>query len=225
MIEYILERKNVKNINIRIRDKKVYVSANRNVTEKYIDTLILEKMDWINKTLEYSEQKKEKSYGEGDYLLFLGEEKEIVHSKENKTINYFMEKDKFFVYNIEKMPINIREAYTKKFFLDYCIENAIKIFEPRVKIHSKKMEVYPAKVTIRKQKTRWGSFSSKGSLNLNIKLIMAPMDIIDHVIIHELSHSFEMNHSKNFWNIVKKYDKDYKKHNSWLKNNGHLIEF
>jgi predicted metal-dependent hydrolase len=87
-------------------------------------------------------------------------------------------------------------------------------------ILAKKMNLTFNKLTLRKQKTRWGSCSSKKSLNFNWKLVHFEPKIIDYVIIHELAHLSHMDHSRNFWNLVEKYDPEYKKHRGWLKRNG-----
>lgn len=75
-------------------------------------------------------------------------------------------------------------------------------------------------VTLREQSTRWGSCSSKGSLNFNWRLVHFPTEIIDYVIIHELAHRTHLNHSASFWNLVAQYDPEHTKHRGWLKRNG-----
>lgn len=73
---------------------------------------------------------------------------------------------------------------------------------------------------IKGQKTRWGSCSSKGNLNFNWRLVLAPLWVLDYVVVHELSHLRHMNHSKEFWNTVASYLPEYKKAVQWLKENG-----
>ncbi len=75
----------------------------------------------------------------------------------------------------------------------------------------------PGRVTIREQKSRWGSCSSKGNLNFNWKLIMAPPQALDYVVIHELCHLYEFNHSPRFWALVTGQMPDYEVWKKWLK--------
>ena len=76
------------------------------------------------------------------------------------------------------------------------------------------------RISIRHQKTRWGSCSAKGNLNFNCLLMLAPEDVRDYVVVHELCHRKEMNHSPDFWSEVEKHCPDYRIHRKWLKDNG-----
>ena len=80
-------------------------------------------------------------------------------------------------------------------------------------------------VRIKNQKTRWGSCSAKHNLNFNMRLMMAPPDAIDSVIIHELCHLKVLNHSKAFWNLVERHCPDYKEWQKWFKENEHFLVF
>ncbi|MCM1044516.1 MAG: M48 family metallopeptidase [Candidatus Gastranaerophilales bacterium] len=75
-------------------------------------------------------------------------------------------------------------------------------------------------ITIRDQKTRWGSCSSKGTLSFNYRLIYAPSKVMDYVVVHELCHLTHMNHSKNFWAMVERIMPDYRAQKAWLKEHG-----
>ncbi len=81
------------------------------------------------------------------------------------------------------------------------------------------------KVNFKLNQTNWGSCSTRGNINLSTRLLFAPDDVIDYVIVHELSHLIEMNHSPKFWAIVAKVMPDYKKKEQWLKENTHLCNF
>lgn len=97
---------------------------------------------------------------------------------------------------------------------------ALKVISVKVKHYAGLMNVQYGRITIRNQKTRWGSCSSKGNLNFNCLLMLAPDEVVDYVVIHELCHLIEMNHSKAFWKQVEQVMPDYKKHRKWLRDHG-----
>lgn len=86
---------------------------------------------------------------------------------------------------------------------------------------NKQLEYFQFKnITIKNLSSKWGSCSSKKNLNFNYKLIFCPYEVIEYVIIHEMCHLKEMNHSKRFWNLVESYLPEYKKHRKWIRDNG-----
>lgn len=86
----------------------------------------------------------------------------------------------------------------------------------RLKLYAPQMGVNYARVTVRDQKTRWGSCSSKGNLNFNYRLHYLPQELMDYVVVHELAHRIHMNHSREFWEVVAAVDADYKEHRKRL---------
>ena len=99
-------------------------------------------------------------------------------------------------------------------------EEALKVIPERVEYFAKVIGVTYGKITVRNQKTRWGSCSSKGNLNFNCLLMLAPPEVLDYVVVHELCHRKQMNHSKAFWLEVEKVLPDYKEVRKWLKEEG-----
>ena len=102
-------------------------------------------------------------------------------------------------------------------------DRALKEIPPRAAIRAKQIGVTYGRITIRNQKTRWGSCSAKGNLNFNCLLMLCPEDVLDYVIVHELCHRKELNHSPRFWAEVEKILPDYKQPLKWLKNEGQGI--
>jgi hypothetical protein len=84
---------------------------------------------------------------------------------------------------------------------------------------AEKHQLAPTAITVRNQSTRWGSCSEAGRISLNWRLVQVPLEVRDYVILHELMHMKELNHSKNFWQLVATACPDYKKHDRWLKTN------
>ena len=103
------------------------------------------------------------------------------------------------------------------------IENISQKIVDRVRFYQKKMGVTVGRVAIRNQKTRWGSCSSAGNLNFNWRLVLMPPEILDYVVVHELAHRKEMNHSQRFWAEVERILPDYKARRKWLKEFGSQV--
>ena len=99
-------------------------------------------------------------------------------------------------------------------------DRALVYIPERVKYFAPQVGVSYGRITIRNQKTRWGSCSSKGNLNFNCLLMLMPAEIQDYVVVHELCHRLEMNHSKAFWGRVEEILPDYKARRKWLKDHG-----
>lgn len=115
-----------------------------------------------------------------------------------------------------------REPLSEKERAHY-IRIARDIFTRKVGYYARIMGVSYGRIAIREQKTRWGSCSSKGNLNFNWRLILAPEEVVDYVVVHELAHRKEMNHSRAFYAIVASVLPDYQKSRTWLRDNGQKL--
>lgn len=110
-------------------------------------------------------------------------------------------------------PLSVEE-------LRILAEQARQVIPERVAYFARQMGVTYGRITIRNQKTRWGSCSSKGNLNFNCRLMKAPPAVLDYVVVHELCHRLEMNHSPRFWAKVEQVMPEYREHRKWLSVNG-----
>ena len=99
-------------------------------------------------------------------------------------------------------------------------DQALKVIPERVAYYAPKVGVTYGSITIRNHKSRWGSCSAKGNLNFNCLLMLAPPEVVDSVVVHELCHRKEMNHSSRFYEEVLRVCPDYRKWDQWLKENG-----
>ncbi|WP_026651374.1 YgjP-like metallopeptidase domain-containing protein [Butyrivibrio proteoclasticus] len=139
-----------------------------------------------------------------------------------KEINKFLgEKSDWITRSLKKMQERQNNSAQKQEFneldIKVFVDKAKRILPPKVDRFSKEIGVNYGRITIRIQKSRWGSCSSKGNLNFNCLLMNAPEEIIDYVVVHELCHRKEMNHSERFWAEVEKVIPDYKERRKWLR--------
>ena len=99
-------------------------------------------------------------------------------------------------------------------------ERAKSVLAQRTAYFARQVGVTYGRITVRDQKTRWGSCSQTGNLNFNFRLILAPSEVLDYVVVHELCHRRQMNHSAQFWQEVAQVLPDYRERKVWLTENG-----
>lgn len=145
----------------------------------------------------------------------------------DKEIDEIIEKKRDW---IEKHRAAFTEESSAVNFAPFSQEELSKLAEKACEVIPKKVRYYAAKigvdygrVTIRSQRTRWGSCSSKGNLNFNCLLMLLPDEVIDSVVVHELCHRKHMNHSAKFYAEVEKHFPEYKRCSKWLKENGGAV--
>jgi predicted metal-dependent hydrolase len=102
-------------------------------------------------------------------------------------------------------------------------DQALKVIPERVRYYAPKIGVTYGRITIRNQRTRWGSCSTQGNLNFNCLLMLTPPEVVDSVVVHELCHRKEMNHSERFYREVYRVFPEYDKWNRWLKEHGEAL--
>lgn len=192
-IEYKVEinRKKIKNINFRIEDKTIRVSCPFICTDNYIIKLLKQNEKALIRMAKRSERQESRK----EKVLYLGQE-----------LDYIEYKKVMFQDNIAYGP-SIDKVN------EYLEKNSIKVFEKRLELYINEFgEIPNFRLRTRKMKTRWGvNNRSSKTITLNTMLIHYKPELIDYVIVHELSHFKFMDHSSNFWNEVSKHYPNYKK--------------
>ena len=166
----------------------------------------------------------QRKYCNGEEYFLLGETYflEIQKNSTEKKISICISEE-------ENKKWILRTASTnKKIIRDALVQwyryQAKKIIHDRVYFYQPYINEKIGTIRIKEQKTRWGSCSSKGNLNFNWKCVMAPIEMLDYIVVHELCHLKQMNHSKAFWCEVEKVLPDYKKRDLWWKEHGKELE-
>jgi len=219
-LAYQLIRTKRKTLGLTIeRDGKIVIRAPQDSPQKVIDDFFESKKFWIYKKLAEKRMIEEdlpsKEYVNGEGFLYLGKSYrlQLVDNGVPLSLSHG-----FFQLNRKYA------SKGKKTFTDWYRSHALPIIEERVKIYKDMIGVNPKTIRVLDLKYRWGSCSSKGNLNLHWKTILTPMPIVDYVVIHELVHLKEKNHTQRFWEILATILPDYEKRKEWLKINGNHFE-
>ncbi len=196
------------------RDGTLTVRAPIRVSHAMIESFIQKKADWIVRTRERFkaiEPTPAKRYVDGETFLFLGSSFDLKLVQSQRPALQF---DNGFTLSKNAQPKS--EQHFKKWYK----ERAYEIISERVREYAQRYNFTPRQVKISYARTRWGSCSPDGTLNFTWKLVMSPLDVIDYVVVHELSHLRVKNHSIKFWKLVESIYPEYKKKRKWLRENG-----
>lgn len=194
------------------------VRAPMKTSLSYIESLVQKKRLWIESKQEFCQRNSQKYFpkefvnGEGFWYLGREYKLEIV---ENQEIPILLENTLKIAR--ECLPL------AKKCLVQWYKQMAFYKISQRAKRYAKETGLSYKSIRITDAQKRWGSCGRKGTLNFSWRLIMSPMKILDYVVVHELAHLEEPNHSPKFWNKVKVLLPDYQERQEWLKENGNRL--
>lgn len=203
------------------RDCSVVIHAPKGVSDEKIRQVVDSKRQWIYEKINHSQKYQDlphppgKELVNGESALYLGRQYRI------EIVNDDLKKVQFN--QIFLIP-NIQATRKTDVLRSWYWERAKQKIIPRVQQHARELGVDPAEIKIVDNRYRWGSCTLKDNLNFNWRLIKAPMFVVDYVIVHELAHLLELNHSPRFWNIVRSKIVNSDKAKIWLRENGQLLE-
>jgi hypothetical protein len=212
-IKYKLVRSERKTLSLQINNKsQLIVRSPYSLNIDEIEKFICSKNEWIKHKIDLSKLRtiQKHRYVNGENFLYLGNLYPLIISKQNKCL----------IFDGKEFLSPLGERCT---FLDWYKDTFKKIAIPRLNYYADTFQFKYKNVRIKSQKTLWGSCSKDNNINLNYLLIMAPISVIDYVIVHELSHTRHKDHSKKFWGLVASILPNYKASSRWLKDNGHKL--
>lgn len=229
-IDYTLRiDKRRKTIQLRILPTAaVEIVTPGNLTKADVEYIFHAKSKWLkvrlNKLAQLSENPVNQDVACGSQLLYTGES-HILKVLPGVQKNEVIVKPGELQIKLTQSQIEHPNAdiILKKIVKAWYVDQACNLFFDKTKYWAAIIGVNPQKVTIRDQKTRWGSCSSRGSINYNWRVIMAPPQVIDYLVIHELCHMLVPNHSAKFWEQVGRLSPHYRECRKWLTENGKLL--
>lgn len=216
--------RNRKTILLRVPDSHhVEILAPPSVASGAILQFIQEKKDWILSQIKrlhlLQDNPVNQSIAPGSLLLFGGNYFTLQTTSKLLTPPIAFHEDTLMV-SISH-PSHLPDL--PQIIISWFQQVARKTLNQKTALWADKIEVLPQTIRMKDQKTRWGSCSSRGNINYNWRIIMAPPDVQDYIVIHELCHLRIPNHSREFWLLVQYYIPNYQQHRLWLKTNGHFL--
>jgi len=215
-------------LQIKSDEPRLVLTAPRWVLGIQIDRFLEAQSDWIEKhwdKLEKQVKRRPKpTYKAGDTFYYFGEVVTlslIPSSSWKPSIRVRGNLLEIFLHRDITKSEGLKAA--KKAVEEFYKAKASEVIHDRLQHFNQHYTLAYKRVTFRNQKTRWGSCSSAKNLNFNWRLIMAPIEVIDYVVVHELCHLGQMNHSKKFWALVGETHLDYVNMKKWLKENQYLL--
>jgi len=215
-LPYKIEQSERKTISLTIeRNNDLVIKAPLHATHQKIEEFFFKKQIWLytkleeKKNIEKSTSIKELVPWEGFYFLGRMYKLDIVDEVDFK----LRFKNRKFELNREYL-VEWREL-----FLDWYKTQFYDKVLPRVKNLSNRCGFEPTNISVQELNNRWGSCTKDNKLNFHWKVVMAPLSVIDYIIVHELCHIKEKNHSSKFWDMVERFMPDYQNHKEWLRKN------
>ena len=211
---------------IKVDLSGVSVRVPQSLAQDRIRELVAEKSDWVERKLEVSEQKRQaiaaqEERGErldnGSLILVQGRQMSLA-LREGTQMSVAEESGQLIVRGPDAMrgePEQLRALIEQ-----WLYARAVEELHFCVNVYKQKVGASPSIIQIKDYRARWGSCKPDGSIQLNWRLIHAPIHIMDYVVVHELCHLLEMNHSRRCWSEVERVDSQYRMKRQWLKDNG-----
>ncbi|EGT3616425.1 M48 family metallopeptidase [Clostridium perfringens] len=222
LVEFSLILSKRKTMSIEISaEGEVKVRAPIDVPEEIIIEQVRKKGKWIIEKKEQAEnriaKRVDKSYKDGDLFMYLGNEYplKIKYSPFLKGVSVQIREEKLVVHMVQYDKEKIKRAIEL-----WYREEGLKIIKERIKHYLSFYPLKPRSIKVKEQKRRWGSCTYYNDLLFNWRCIMAPMRVLDYIVVHEMTHMIHKNHSKNYWEAVAKIMPDYEEKKIWLKENG-----
>ncbi|KPV96011.1 hypothetical protein AN214_01820 [Pseudoalteromonas sp. P1-9] len=223
-IKYQLKRsKNRKTLAIKIKAKEVFVYAPMHLKQDFIEQWLMQKQNWINKHLEKQIKRIDAaSVLTQKTLSILGEDVNLAFVEGQLKSNAELV-DEVLSINTSRRVINVRDKqlsliadFVKDKLTDYC--------SVKVQLLAKQINESFHSVSVKHVRSRWGACDSKRRLQFNLQLVTAPLWVIEYVVAHEVAHLKVMDHSRRFWQTVESIYPDYRKAETWLKENGYKLD-
>ncbi len=208
--------------------EKIEVVAPLRVSTRIIRAFVESQQDWVIAATDKVEAKRLKIsrlspelYMDGVAVPYQGKQTRIrLNSHTLKKVKIEFNGQYFNIYLPARFERENKSELIRFALIGWMKRQALKVVNDYVALHANKYNLMPRYIKIKTQKSRWGSCGIHNDINLNWLLILAPPEVMEYVVVHELCHIKERNHSAKFWQLVAAHLPDYQRQRNWLKQNG-----
>ena len=224
-VRYSKKRRSVQ---IRILELgQVLVSVPTGFPADQVEKFLKERQTWIirhmKRLADLEANPANKSVGHGASILFAGKPRTLLIAGDGGLLPHVTLTDTTLTIHMNYLVGEPNDPDVQKILRQWLVKEAGRLLLERTQFWSAKIGVSPKRLTLRDQKTRWGSCSSSGGINYNWRIVMAAPEIIDYLVVHELCHLRYPNHSAAYWQEVAKWVPQYASSRRWLRLNGRLL--
>lgn len=218
-ISYTLKRSGYRrSIGLRIDDRGLTVNAPLRASERWLFSVLQDKADWVVSQLDKWQERKAPPifWAEGSRIPFRGEEFILTLTPKARG------KSPELLGEVLHVPVgtDAEAVQIEKAVTQWYRDEALRVFRECAEYFAPLLQVSPREIRLTSARTQWGSCTAQGVVRLNWQLVKMPLHLIDYVVVHELAHLIEMNHSPAFWRIVESACPDYRAHRAELRGYG-----
>ncbi|MCK5042087.1 MAG: M48 family metallopeptidase [Sphingomonadales bacterium] len=224
-VEIVRTSRRQKSVSFKIKNGKVIVTAPSRLSDKIIGDMINKRSAWVKKQLHILSKRPvapPKQYVNGEGFLYLGKSYKL-QLVEGDSIGVALDGNYLTVSPNSTVPASKSKQHIKDLLTAWFLGKAKENLETKTNEYAELLGFMPKSIIVKTYKARWGSCSTKGDISYNWKLIMSPQHIIDYVVVHELCHMKQHNHSPRFWKLVENIIPDHKARRKWLGDNGEQL--
>ena len=220
-----------KKTRIVVTEQKVEVVAPSKVSEQKIHDFVFSQQDWVNATIKKIQSRSQtvkslapSSYCDGVHVPYKGQQVTMrLKLSHLKRVKIEFTREMGFVVHVPGQLGDDHSELIRTALVNWMIKQALEAVRQYVDKHGVKHQLFPRTIKIKTQKSRWGSCGIHNDINMNWLLIIAPPEVMEYVVVHELCHIRHRNHSREFWQLVGDHVADYQKHRNWLKQHGQSL--
>ncbi|MCZ8155543.1 MAG: SprT family zinc-dependent metalloprotease [Leptospira sp.] len=215
---YLCELRQIRSKNVSLTvypNNRIVLRYPRHVSKKFIHDFLIERSEWVKNQYEKndSQNPKKTSFEDGEVLPLFGSKKKVVHTKTNQS----QCTDTELILNVKSIRSeNGRIKLAKKILRDELERRSL----PKLRKYLQKVGTSNYNTNFKLMRSLWGSCTHENKITLNLALVFCPEFVLNYVILHEVAHTKERNHSSKFWNQVESLDPDYKEAEKWIKIHG-----